>query len=296
MVSCQECPAAAVPKEKLVVVMGATGTGKTKLAIELSLMFSGEVVNSDKIQIYPGLDIASNKIAPAKQRGVPHHLIDSYDSASGELPAAEYRSLAGDKIREISARGRVPILTGGSNSFIYALLADQFDPDYEPFLGEEMREEGPPQYDCLLIWVHVDAEVLAEHLDRRVDEMVREGLMDELGDFFAKEGAKEQHLGIGKTIGVSEFRTYFTDKEQRTPSVYEAALAAMKENTRILSEKQIQKIKRLQSMGWPLLRMDATAAVTAYLSGEDGAMAVPWQRDVVEPSTIAVAQFLEMKN
>ncbi|KAG6472051.1 adenylate isopentenyltransferase 1, chloroplastic-like [Zingiber officinale] len=283
-------------KERLVVVMGATGTGKTKLAIELSLRFLGEVINSDKIQMYPGLDIASNKIAPAKQRGVPHHLIDFFDSASGELLAAEYRAVAGYKIQEVSARGRVPFLAGGSNSFVYALLADQFDPNYNPFLSKEMREERAPQYDCLFIWVHVDAKVLAEHLARRVDEMVQEGLMDELADFFMKEGAKEKYLGIGKSIGVPEFRAYFTEKGQRTQPVYEAALAAMKENTRLLSEIQIQKIKRLQSMGWPLLRVDATAAVTAYLSGQEGAMAVPWQRDVIEPSTTAMAQFLENRS
>ncbi|XP_042441249.1 adenylate isopentenyltransferase-like [Zingiber officinale] len=291
-----DMPRTPVSKERLVVVMGATGTGKTKLAIELSLRFLGEVINSDKIQVYPGLDIASNKIAPAKQRGVPHHLLDFYDSASGELPAAEYRAVADYKIQEVSARGRVPFLTGGSNSFVYALLADQFDPNYDPFVSEEMREERAPQYDCLFIWVHVDAKVLAEHLARRVDEMVQEGLMDELADFFMKEGAKEKSVGIGKTIGVSEFRAYFTEKGMRTRPVYEAALAAMKENTRLLSEIQIQKIKRLQSMGWPLLRVDATAAVTAYLSGEDGAMVVPWQRDVIEPSTTAVAQFLEKRS
>ncbi|CAL9191917.1 unnamed protein product [Musa hybrid cultivar] len=288
-------------EERVVVIMGATGTGKSKLSIDLSAMFSGEVVNSDKIQVYRGLDITTNKIPEAERRGVAHHLLGELDPAAGELPPAGFRALAGRAIGDISARHRVPVLAGGSNSFIHALLSDPYDPKRDPFcpaeaperirLTRQEAEEGL-RYRCCFLWVHVDAAVLAEHLDRRVDEMVGEGMIKELERYFAEEWEAGRHPGLGKAIGVPEFQGYFTGRGGRTAAAYEAALSAIKANTRRLAEEQVRKIKRLAATGWPLRRVDATAAVAAKVAGEGGTTA-PWRRDVLGPSAAAVGRFLE---
>lgn len=286
-------------KQKIVVIMGATGTGKTKLSVELSGAFSGEVINSDKIQVYRGLDIVANKISAEECCGVPHHLLDVFDPAAGEISASDFQELASQAISDIAARGSVPIVVGGSNSFVFALLTGSWDPkryaSLEQQLGREKEEEEELRYDGCFICLHVDAEVLAESLDRRVDEMAERGLVEELDGYFAtEEGSKDQHPGLGKAIGVPEFRAYFTEEGGRTEAAFEVALAAMKANTQELMEKQVRKIEQLASLGWPLLRVDATAAVAAKLAGEpDAAVAKALQRDVVEPSKAAVARFLQ---
>ncbi|KAJ8498394.1 hypothetical protein OPV22_008946 [Ensete ventricosum] len=285
-------------EERVVVIMGATGTGKSKLSIDLSAMFSGEVVNSDKIQVYRGLDITTNKIPMAERRGVAHHLLGELDPAAGELSPAGFQALASSAIGDISARRRLPVLAGGSNSFIHALLSDAYDPERDPFCPAEApgrirltRQEGL-RYRCCFLWVHVEAAVLAEHLDRRVDEMVGEGMIEELERYFAEEWEAGRHPGLGKAIGVPEFQGYFTGRGGRTAAAYEAALSAIKANTRRLAEEQVRKIERLAATGWPLRRVDATAAVAAKLAGE-GTTTAPWRRDVLGPSAVAVGRFLE---
>ncbi|CAL9063725.1 unnamed protein product [Musa banksii] len=287
-------------EKRVVVIMGATGTGKSKLSVDLSVMFSGEVVNSDKIQVYRGLDITTNKIPVVERRGVPHHLLGELDPAAGELPPVGFRDLAERAIGDISARRRVPVLAGGSNSFIHALLSDRYDPRRDPFgpAGARWRrvtEVEGLRYRCCLLWVHVEAAVLAEHLDRRVDEMVGEGMVEELERYFAAEGKAERHPGLGKAIGVPEFRGYFTGRGGRTAAAYEAAVAAIKSNTRRLAEEQVRKIERLAELGWPLRLVNATNTVAARLAGEGPAAATtaPWRRDVAGPSAAAVERFLE---
>ncbi|THU44544.1 hypothetical protein C4D60_Mb02t08500 [Musa balbisiana] len=155
-------------EERVVVIMGATGTGKSKLFIDLSAMFSGGAVNSDKIQVYRGLDITTSKIPVVEKSGVPHHLIGEIDPATGELPPVAFRALAGCAAIDITACRRVPVLAGGSNSFIHALLLERYDsrcdpfgPDGEPqrrMTGEEVERL---RHRCCFLWVHVEAAVLA---------------------------------------------------------------------------------------------------------------------------------------
>lgn len=113
--------------------MGATGTGKSRLSVDLATRFSGEIINSDKIQIYNGLKIATNQITVPERCGVPHHLLGELPLDHGDLTASEFRSVASRSISEIASRGKLPIIAGGSNSFIHALLVERFDPETNPF-------------------------------------------------------------------------------------------------------------------------------------------------------------------
>lgn len=272
----------------MLVIMGATGTGKSKLSIDISSMFSGEVVNSDKIQVYKGLDITTNKMPIADRCGVPHHLLGELDPCGGELPPGGFRSLASSCIAGIAARGRRPVLAGGSNSYIHALLAEHYDPRSDPF-GSVRRERF--RYRCCFLWVDVDAAVLGEYLDRRVDEMIGDGMVDELEAYFAAGGDRD-HAGLGKAIGVPEFKKYF--EKGKSAAGFEMAVAEIKENTRRLAETQVRKIKRLVERGWALRRLDASAVIAAKLCGAGKDKQVEaWERDVVGPSIEAVRHFLD---
>ena len=107
----------------LVAVVGATATGKSGLAIELARALRGEVVNADSMQLYLGMDIGTAKEPEAARRGVPHHLLDVWP-VTRTANVAEYQELARAAIEDITARGRVPVLAGGSGLYVRAALED----------------------------------------------------------------------------------------------------------------------------------------------------------------------------
>jgi tRNA dimethylallyltransferase len=110
----------------LVAVAGPTGSGKSDLALLLADKFDGEIVNCDSLQVYRHFDIGTAKLPPAERRGVPHHLIDILDPDQ-LFTAGEYARLARATIAEISARGRLPILAGGTGFYLRALLEGLFE-------------------------------------------------------------------------------------------------------------------------------------------------------------------------
>ncbi|MPZ25116.1 MAG: tRNA (adenosine(37)-N6)-dimethylallyltransferase MiaA [Micromonosporaceae bacterium] len=138
-------------------VVGPTAAGKTALSLALAHRLAGdggaEVVNADSMQLYRGMDIGTAKLAPAQRAGVPHHLLDIWE-VSRTASVAEYQRLARAAVDGILARGRVPLLVGGSGLYVRAVL-DQLDfPGTDPAVRGELEAElarsGPgPLYERL---------------------------------------------------------------------------------------------------------------------------------------------------
>ena len=105
----------------LLVVSGPTGVGKTQVALELARRLDGELVGADSVQVYRGFDIGASKPSPEQLGGIPHHLIDVREPEE-VLDAAGYAALADEAIRGICARGRLPIVVGGTGLWLRALL------------------------------------------------------------------------------------------------------------------------------------------------------------------------------
>ncbi|KAI8912961.1 IPP transferase-domain-containing protein [Powellomyces hirtus] len=108
----------------LLAVVGTTGVGKSQLGVELAKALGGEIVNADSMQVYKGLDVATNKAPIHERQGVPHHLMD-FVEPSKEYSVAEFERDASRVIADIHSRGRVPILVGGTNYYIQSLLWKQ---------------------------------------------------------------------------------------------------------------------------------------------------------------------------
>jgi tRNA dimethylallyltransferase len=109
----------------LVAIVGPTATGKSALGIALSRQFGGEAVSCDSTAVYRGFDIGTDKVPIAERQGVPHHLIDVADPTE-EYSAARYAREAAAAIREITARGKLPILVGGTGLYYRALTRGFF--------------------------------------------------------------------------------------------------------------------------------------------------------------------------
>ena len=130
----------------LVIVLGPTAVGKSRVAVDLALRFDGEIVSGDSIQVYRGFDIGTDKPGPAERRGVPHHLIDIVD------PEVQYT--AADFVRDalaaadaIAGRGRLPIVAGGTGLYLKALVEGLFpgagrDPAVRAALETEAAAHG----------------------------------------------------------------------------------------------------------------------------------------------------------
>ena len=108
-------------KQPLIAVVGPTASGKTAVGIELAKEYNGEVVSADSMQIYKGMDIATAKPDKEEMQGIPHHLISELEPTSS-FSVAEYVKLAQQKIEDIAARGKLPILVGGTGLYVSSLI------------------------------------------------------------------------------------------------------------------------------------------------------------------------------
>lgn len=262
-------------KEKVVVVMGATGTGKSRLSIDIASRLSAEVINSDKIQVYHGLDIATNKITDEERREIPHHLLGVIDPNS-DFSAANYRSMASASISSIISRGKLPIIVGGSNSLIENLIDYKFQ----------------SKYDCCFLWVDVVMPVLHSFVSDRVDRMVERGMIEEAREFYAPDG--DYSRGIRKAIGVPELDRFFrvgsVIDESTRGRLLTKAIDQIKMNTSLLAVKQLEKIHRLRRCkGWRVHRLDATDVFTRR-GGE--AVDSMWEELVAGPGADLVRKFM----
>lgn len=266
-------------KDKVVVILGATGTGKTKLAIDLANHFPpAEIINSDKMQVYKGLDITTNKVTDEECRGVPHHLLGMVDPNSN-FTANDFCRHATLAIGSIVGRDGLPIIAGGSNSYIDALVNHHTD--------------FRLSYECCFLWVDVSLPVLHSSLKARVDRMIDAGQVDEVREFF--DPFADYNKGIRRAIGVPEFdeflRSEATVDDRTKKKLLDAAIARIKVNNCTLANRQIQKIHRFYGL-WKRnkYRLDATEVFLKRGCEE------AWEEHVLAKSKRIVHKFLYEEN
>ncbi|KAJ6323480.1 hypothetical protein OIU76_010899 [Salix suchowensis] len=269
-------------KDKVVFVVGPTGTGKSRLAIDLATRFPAEVVNCDKMQVYKGLDIVTNKVTDEECRGVPHHLLGIADP-NANFTSDDFKHHASPVVESITIRDRLPIIAGGSNSYIEALAND--DPEFRL------------RYECCFLWVDVSIAVLYSFVSERVDRMVKAGLIDEVREMFDPNNLEDYSQGIKRAIGVPELDHFLRNEasvDAKTRRMFlDAAIDKIKENTCMLASRQLQKILQLyNARNWNMHRIDATPVFKR--SGKE--VDKLWDKLVAAPSTTIVNQFLFDKN
>lgn len=262
--------AATQKNNKVVFVIGATGTGKSRLSLDLAANFPAEIINSDKMQVYKGLDVVTNKVTDEERAGVPHHLLGVVDPDE-DFTVADFRRRTTSTVESILGRRRLPVIAGGSNSYIEALV-------------------NGCNYECCFLWVDVALPVLHSFVSERVEKMVAAGLVEEVRGMFRRDG--DYSRGIRRAIGVPEMDRYFREEMSADDAARERllkeAIEEIKENTRKLACCQLQKIRRLARSGWEVHRLDATEVFRRRGAAADDA----WERLVAGPGVEIVRRFL----
>ena len=126
---------------KLVVIAGATATGKSSLSVELAQAIDAEIINADSMQVYRGMDIGTAKISVEERQGIPHHMLDVLD-VNQDSTVAWYQSGARDVIDEIHSRGKSVVMVGGTGLYIKAVIDELNFPDTDPMVRHTLNKEA----------------------------------------------------------------------------------------------------------------------------------------------------------
>lgn len=256
----------------IIVILGPTGVGKTKMSVELAKRLKGEVINADSTQVYRGLNIATAKVTEKEKENIPHHLFDIKD-INENYTVFDYQKDARLVLEKLKREGKTPIIVGGTGLYIKALLYDydfkeennnydfsnyttkelydkalEIDPSMNIHQNNRQRLErfisyylnnnevkGKEKtdkllYDTLFIGLTCEREVLYERLNKRVDQMVNEGLLDEAFNLF-KSNVRTK--AVMTPIGYKELFPYFEGTE-----TLEKSLDLIKQKTRNYAKRQ----------------------------------------------------------
>lgn len=291
-------------KLKIIVIVGPTAVGKSKVAIELAERFDGEIINADSMQVYRYMDIGTAKPSKEDRERVRHHLID-IRNPDEDFDAAQFRDEASKAVEDIVGRGRLPIVAGGTGLYIKALTEGLFDvPKVDKELRARLRKEvedsgisalhkrlaevdpvaaeriGPYNthriiraleifyltgipislhqkshafserpYDCLKIGLSVEREALYKKIDDRVDNMIKEGLVEEVGRIIAM-GYRPDTKAM-QTLGYSQICRYL----EREYSL-EEAVRLIKRDTRHYAKRQMTWFRKDAGINWYDVKME----------------------------------------
>ena len=134
-------------KPRVVAIGGPTATGKTALSVALAKRFGGEIISADSMQIYQGLDVGTAKVTPEEMQGVPHHLV-GFLAPEQAFSVADFTTLAGKTITQLTAQGKLPLVVGGTGRYITSLLngigftPEKVDPAIRQELQARLQAEG----------------------------------------------------------------------------------------------------------------------------------------------------------
>nr|WP_299318341.1 tRNA (adenosine(37)-N6)-dimethylallyltransferase MiaA [uncultured Blautia sp.] len=286
-------------KKPLIVLTGPTAVGKTSLSISLAKAVNGEIISADSMQVYKGMDIGSAKIRKEEMQGVTHYLVDILEPEE-EFHIVKFQELAKAALEEIYAKGKIPILVGGTGFYIQAVTRDidftqaeqetSYRKELEQFakekgaeyLHEKLREvdsksaenihannvkrviralefyhqNGIPisehneeqkqqtsPYNLAYFVLTAPREILYERIDRRVDQMMEEGLLEEVKSL--RERGCHRGMVSMQGLGYKEILAYL---EGEYP--LEEAVRILKRDTRHFAKRQLTWFRREQDVIW----------------------------------------------
>ncbi len=214
--------------DKVIAIVGPTGTGKSDLAIWLAKNLNGEIISADSMQVYKGMDIGTAKIRPEEMQGVPHHLIDVYEP-SQDWNVKEFQSQCRQAIADITNRGKVPILCGGTGLYIKAAL-----------------------YDYVFEEENLDIQTQAKDLEAKTNEelvaLLQEKDPQSLKKIHPNNRKRLLRAATMASVGMSKTKR---EENQSHQPLYDFFLVGLKENRQKEIEKIDQRVEQMFAQGLP---------------------------------------------
>lgn len=279
---------------KVIVIVGPTGVGKTKLSIEIAKKYNGEIINGDSMQVYKEMNIGTAKIKEEEKQGIPHHLF-SILSFKESNSIYDFQTLVRNKIEEIISRNKLPIIVGGTGLYLKACLYDyefleskessKLMKKYEDYSNEELhnelkkmdvvsankihsnnrrrvlraieicltngesksnleaKQEHKLIYDALIIGLTLERKILHNIQDTRVDEMINEGLIEEVRNLITNKDFLNNTAS--QAIGYKEFIPYFKNEIS-----LEEAIDQIKIHTHQYAKRQYTFFRNQLNVNW----------------------------------------------
>lgn len=178
------------PNNKVIVIVGPTGSGKTGVAVKIAKKIGGEIISADSRAIYKGMDIGTAKPSVEEQDGVPHFGIDLVEPGE-RFTVADFKAYAEQKISEIEERGHVPIIAGGTGLYVDALI---YDYKFTEQSKKSCSDRDKIEQKYLIFGIKVERNELRERLKRRIEKMFREELFEETRVLVEKYGWDNQAM------------------------------------------------------------------------------------------------------
>ena len=274
-----------------VFILGPTAVGKSDIAISLAKKFDGEIISCDSVQIFKGLDIGSAKIKKEEMQGVPHHLID-IKNPNETFTAFEFVNAIRQKIKEITERGKLPFVVGGTSLYVKSLINGYnfggvgIDENLRKELEIEWKEKGVQSLyerlkkldmdmaasvdknnplrvmraieiasskgqkttavndiESLIFAIVMERSVLYERINKRVDIMLQNGLVEEV-EKLKKQGLTRDNQSM-KAIGYKEVLS-FLDGEIK----YEEMVELIKKNSRNYAKRQLTFLRGMENVNY----------------------------------------------
>ena len=252
------------PQDKLIVILGPTATGKTKLAVRIAKELRTSIVSGDSMLVYRGLDIGSAKPDEAERDGVRHALVDCLDPADESFNAADFQRLAAEEIHAVNQSGTIPILAGGTGLYVKALLEgyrfnkNQEDGEYRASLERLAEKRGKAYIHKML--EEVDPEAAARLHVNDFRRVVRALEVWRLGQERISRDKQEDGLAYDAcVIGLCSDRKILYERiEKRVDAMVSAGLE--EEVRRLLAEGVSRSSRAMQGIGYK--------EMAAYIDGE----------------------------
>lgn len=263
---------------KIIVIVGPTGVGKTKASVELAKRLNAEIINGDAVSVYKELNIASAKPTLEERNGINHYLIDIVDVCNN-YTIYDYQKDGRKAIEQIKEKGKNIIVVGGTGLYIKSLLYDykfheeeinryddltndqiiskikeygKFDIDYSNrrrivrLLSKlenniPLSEKADIIYPSIIIGLTTDRDTLYKVINNRVDNMLKNGLLDEINNL--KDRYKDSRV-LNSAIGYKEFNDYFNDNN------IENTVEKIKHNSRKYAKRQFTYFKNQFKTKW----------------------------------------------
>ena len=229
------------PREKLVVILGATSTGKSSLALTLAEKFDTEIISADSMAVYKNFNVGTAKPTPAELERVPHHLINILD-AEEKFSVGEFVRRARPIISELNRRGKIPIVAGGTGLYIQALV-EGYELGAGKSLTSHYKQTGELIYDALIYGLTGERNELYDKINRRTEKMFADGLIDEVKNLLASGISPTSQAMLG--IGYKETVEYLQGGATLDETISKVAQA-----TRNFAKRQLTWYRRMKYITW----------------------------------------------